>query len=192
MKIPTIVSSSKGLLDAVEYLLDHIHDDKFWNNPNKYAFILSASATLESLLNHGIVKWTFLTFPQEHYKRHAMAFLSMNLAKKLDALGYLLSGGKFITDNSSQHYQSLITLIKLRNEVAHSKDFYSDASFVHCGEEDGVDVYELPKSITDRFSKSPISIDFAKCESFAEALKHLSSVLEDEVKLSNSPLFKAL
>ena len=69
----------------------------------------------------------------------------MNLGKKLDALGFLLSSGKFITDNESKIYQTLVNLIKLRNEVAHSKDFYKETD-IEYGEldEDGGRSFRLP------------------------------------------------
>lgn len=105
LKMDIALHSAKGLIDSAIYLLDHIEDDEYVRNTNKYSFILVSSASLESLLNDGIITWALNTFPKDDHKRHATAFLSMNLGKKLDALGYLISAGKFITDNSNETYQ---------------------------------------------------------------------------------------
>ncbi|ENJ1753158.1 hypothetical protein AB0532_004439 [Vibrio parahaemolyticus] len=192
MNISTLVSSSKGLLDSAEYLYDHIEDDDYSRNPNKYAFILSCAAALESMLNDGIVSWAFHTFPRDHYKRHATAFLSMNLGKKLDALGYLFSTGTCITDNTSQQYQTLISLIKLRNEVAHSKDFFIDNGTVEVGYDDEVRSYQFSNDVISKFNKSPLSIEREKCADILGSLKDLWAVLHYDVDAENSPLFKAL
>ncbi|HCM0830445.1 hypothetical protein HJ170_22680 [Vibrio parahaemolyticus] len=192
MNISTLVSSSKGLLDSAEYLYDHIEDDDYSRNPNKYAFILSCAAALESMLNDGIVSWAFHTFPRDHYKRHATAFLSMNLGKKLDALGYLFSTGTCITDNTSQQYQTLISLIKLRNEVAHSKDFFIDNGTVEVGYDDEVRSYQFSNDVISKFNKSPLSIEREKCADILGSLKDLWAVLHYDVDAENSPLFKVL
>ncbi|ELP2658934.1 hypothetical protein CGH22_24990 [Vibrio parahaemolyticus] len=192
MNISTLVSSSKGLLDSAEYLYDHIEDDDYSRNPNKYAFILSCAAALESMLNDGIVSWAFHTFPRDHYKRHATAFLSMNLGKKLDALGYLFSTGTCITDNTSQQYQTLISLIKLRNEVAHSKDFFIDNGTVEVGYDDEVRSYQFSNDVVSKFNKSPLSIERERCADILGSLKDLWAVLHYDVDAENSPLFKAL
>ncbi len=192
MNISTLVSSSKGLLDSAEYLYDHIEDDDFFRNPNKYAFILSCAAALESMLNDGIVSWAFRTFPRDHYKRHATAFLSMNLGKKLDALGYLFSSGSCITDNTSKQYQALISLIKLRNEVAHSKDFFIDNGTVEVGYEDDMRAFQFSNDVVSKINKSPLSIESEKCADILVSLKDLWAVLHHDVTPEKSPLFKAL
>ncbi|MFA0195447.1 hypothetical protein AB4454_12120 [Vibrio artabrorum] len=192
MNIPTLVSSSKGLLESAEYLYDHIEDDDYSRNPNKYAFILSCSAAFESMLNDGIVSWAFHTFPREHYKRHATAFLSMNLGKKLDALGYLFSTGAYITDNTSQQYQTLMSLIKLRNEVAHSKDFFIDNGTTEVSHEDDVRSYQFSNDIISKFNKSPLSIEREKCADILGSLQDLWAVLHYDIDAEVSPLFKAL
>ncbi|MGF1841579.1 hypothetical protein L4C39_00010 [Vibrio clamense] len=192
MNISTLVSSSKGLLDSAEYLYNHVEDDDYSRNPNKYAFILSCAAAFESMLNDGIVSWAFHTFPRDHYKRHATAFLSMNLGKKLDALGYLFSTGTCITDNTSQQYQTLISLIKLRNEVAHSKDFFIDNGTVEVGYDDEVRSYQFSNDVISKFNKSPLSIEREKCADILGSLRDLWAVLHYDVDAENSPLFKAL
>jgi hypothetical protein len=188
-----VFTSSKGLIESAEYLLAHTEDNDALFNSNKYSFILVAAASLESLLNEGIVSWAFQLFPKGDHKRHATAFLSMNLGKKLDALGFLLSSGKFITDNESNVYQTLISLIKLRNEVAHSKDFYKEAD-IEYGEidEEGGRSFQLPYDISKLMDNHPLSLEQHKCQYIVKSLKHLEAVLREEIEHSKTELFKAL
>ena len=193
METHFVFTSSKGLIESAEYLLEHTEDDGVLFNCNKYSFILAAAASLESLLNEGIISWAFQLFPKGDHKRHATAFLSMNLGKKLDALGFLLSSGKFITNNESSVYQTLISLIKLRNEVAHSKDFYKEAD-IEYGEvdEDGGRSFTLPYDISKLMDNHPLSLEQDKCNFIIYSLKHLESVLINEITHSETELFKAL
>ncbi|WP_405629431.1 hypothetical protein [Pseudoalteromonas sp. Ld20] len=193
METHFVFTSSKGLIESAEYLLAHTEDNDVLFNSNKYSFILVAAASLESLLNEGIVSWAFQLFPKGDHKRHATAFLSMNLGKKLDTLGFLLSSGKFITDNESNVYQTLISLIKLRNEVAHSKDFYKEAD-IEYGEvdEDGGRSFQLPYDISKLMDNHPLSLEQNKCQYIVESLKHLEAVLSEEIEHSKTELFKAL
>ncbi|MGC9402465.1 hypothetical protein ACP43V_08425 [Vibrio genomosp. F10 str. 9ZC157] len=79
METHFVFTSSKGLIESAEYLLAHTEDNDALLNSNKYSFILVAAASLESLLNEGIISWAFQLFPKGDHKRHATAFLSMNL-----------------------------------------------------------------------------------------------------------------
>ena len=193
METHFVFTSSKGLIESAEYLLAHTEDNDALFNSNKYSFILVAAASLESLLNEGIISWAFQLFPKGDHKRHATAFLSMNLGKKLDALGFLLSSGKFITDNESNVYQTLISLIKLRNEVAHSKDFYKETD-IEYGEidEEGGRSFQLPYDISKLMDNHPLSLEQNKCQNIVESLKHLEAVLREEIEHSKTELFKAL
>lgn len=193
MKTHFVFTSSKGLIESAEYLLAHTEDNDALLNSNKYSFILVAAASLESLLNEGIISWAFQLFPKGDHKRHATAFLSMNLGKKLDALGFLLSSGKFITDNESSVYQTLLSLIRLRNEVAHSKDFYKEAD-IEYGEinEEGGRSFQLPCDISKLMDNHPLSLEQNKCQYIVESLKHLEAVLRDEIEHSKTELFKVL
>jgi len=188
-----VFTSSNGLIESAEYLLAHTEDNDVLFNSNKYSFILVAAASLESLLNEGIISWAFHLFPKGDHKRHATAFLSMNLGKKLDALGFLLSSGKFVTDNESKIYQTLVHLIKLRNEVAHSKDFYKETD-IDYGEpdEDGGRSFRLPYDISKLMNNHPLSIEQEQCQFIVSSLKHLEAVLREEVDHSKTELFKAL
>lgn len=185
------MATAHGLIESAEYLLEHIEDSEFCYNQNKYALILVASASLESLLNDGIVNWAFNTFDRDNYKRHATAFLSMNLGKKLDALGFLFTNGKLITNNQSSIYQSLIGLIKTRNEVAHSKDFYSEVELEY-GEftEDGGQQFTFPKEVIAKMQNTPLSLSKRELEEAVSYLKELKSILRYELKPEDSLLFK--
>ncbi len=168
-----VFTSSRGLIESAEYLPAHTEDDDAFFNSNKYSFILVAAASLESMLNEGIISWAFRHFPKADHKRHATAFLSMNLSKKLDVLGFLLSSGKLITDNESKIYQTLINLIKLRNEVAHSKDFYKETD-IDYGEldKDGGRSFLLAYDISKLMNNHPLSIEQEKCQFIVSSLKH--------------------
>lgn len=187
------MAAAHGLIESAEYLLEHIEDSEFCYNQNKYALILVAGASLESLLNDGIVNWAFNTFDRDSYKRHATAFLSMNLGKKLDALGFLFTNGKLITNNQSSIYQSLIGLIKMRNEVAHSKDFYSEVELEY-GEftEDGGQQVTFPKEVIAKMQDTPLSINKHELEDVVSYLKELKNILSYELKPENSSLFKPI
>jgi hypothetical protein len=186
-------NSAKGLIESSEYLLDHVEDGEIFKNHNKYSFILVSAASLESLLNDGIISWAWQTFPKDDYKRQATAFLSMNLGKKIDALGFLLSSGKYITDNTHDIYQTLTNLIKLRNEVAHSKDFFVETE-VEYGpvEEDGSRSFSFPPDIAKKMERTPLNIDNEQCKSIVNAIKHLEGILRYEIEHSDTGLFKAL
>jgi len=188
-----VFTSFKGLIESAEYLLEHTEDNDAHFNSNKYSFILVAAASLESLLNEGIISWAFHLFPKGDHKRHATAFLSMNLGKKLDALGFLLSSGKFITDNESEIYQTFVSLIKLRNEVAHSKDFYKEAEIeLSKINEDGGRDFTLPYDLTKLVNNHPLSIKQDKCLFIIDSLKHLEAVLNNDIEHSKTDLFKPL
>ncbi|RJF37543.1 hypothetical protein [Pseudoalteromonas gelatinilytica] len=195
MKVKTFYScnTAHGLIGSSKYLLGHIEDDELFRNNNKYSFILVSAATLESLLNDGIISWAFHTFKSDDYKRHAQAFLSMNLVKKLDALGFLLSSGVYVTDNTSATYQTLSNLVKLRNEVAHSKDFYSETEMEYGAvNEDGMQEIKFPQDMIAKMSKSPLNISNEDCLGIVYCLEHLQQVLKNEVDYSDTELFKIL
>ncbi len=194
MKTYFSLNSAKGLIESSEYLLDHIEDEEFSRNPNKFSFILVSAAALESLLNDGIISWALHTFPRDDHKRHATAFLSMNLGKKLDALGYLLSGGKYITDNTNQTYQILTGLIKQRNEVAHSKGFYIETEIEYGPiNEDGSRSFELPDMVAKKMmNQDALDIDLSECKGIVSALRELHGILNYDIQHHDTELFKAL
>lgn len=105
----------------------------------------------------------------------------------------MLSSGKFITDNESSVYQTLMSLIRLRNEVAHSKDFYKEAD-IEYGEinEEGGRSFQLPCDISKLMDNHPLSLEQNKCQYIVESLKHLEAVLREEIEHSKTELFKAL
>jgi len=184
--------SARGLIDSAIYLLEHIEDNGYFKNTNKYSFILVSAASLESLLNDGIILWALNTFPRDSYKRHAEAFLSMNLAKKIDALGYLISAGKFITDNNNETYKTLSNLIKLRNEVAHSKGFFSEVDIKYSTSEEKRNSLMLPIESIQKREPKVLNISHLKCESIIKALQELEGILSYEIAFLDSNLLKPL
>lgn len=177
---------------AANYLLDHMEDEEFKRNPVKYSFILTAAATLESMLNDGIVSWAHRKFPREAYKRHASAFLSINLRGKLDVIGYLISGGSHITDNTSKIYQDLSSLIKLRNEVAHSKDFFTEVDVEYVTDEEGNEGFIFPDEVAKKFANSPLIPSNEKYMETYKSLECLYNVLNHEISHAEVDLFQAV
>lgn len=181
-----------GLIGATKWLLEHTEDTEYFRNSNKYSFVLVASAAMESLLNDGIISWAKRKFPQTDYKRHAAAFLSMTLGKKLDALGFLISSGIYLTDNTSKTYKTLNGLIKLRNEVAHSKDFYSTIDVELLNSEDFSQGFELPFELVEQKEKAALKLTPEQCKSIVNSLEELNSVLCCDISLEQSLLFKTI
>jgi hypothetical protein len=189
-KLSFIFNSAQGLMLAANYLLDHMEDEGAKRNPTKYSFILTAAATLESMLNDGIVSWAHGKFPRDDYKRQASAFLSINLRGKLDVIGYLISSGSHITDNTSQTYQDLSNLIKLRNEVAHSKDFFTEVEYIK--DDDGNEGYIFPDEVAKKFANSPLISSSEKYMEVYKSLERLYNVLNHEISHEEIDLFKAV
>lgn len=184
-------SSADGLMRSANYLLDHMDDDGPKRNPNKYSFILVAAAAMESMLNDGIVSWAHGAFPKVDYKRHASAFLGMSLRGKLDVIGHLISGGSHLTDNSSETYQYLSDLVSLRNQVAHSKDFFTEAEVEIVTDSDGNKAFEFPEEIAKKFEKSPLIFERDQYVSIYTSLYMLFEVLNQSAAVEEYTLFKA-
>ena len=189
-KMSFIFNSAQGLLISANYLLDHMEDEDIKRNPVKYSFILTAAATLESSLNDGIVSWSYNTFPREDYKRHAQAFLAMSLRGKLDSIGFLISSGKYVTDNTSADYQLLSALIRLRNEVAHSKDFFTEVEVELTQDGEGNEGFLLPSEVAKKFENSPLIPSDEEYLKTYKALERLYKVLYHDLSYEQSELFK--
>lgn len=170
-------SSSAGYLKAVDYLLDHIQDKEPSRNPNKYAFILVAASALESIINNSIIFWAHHHFNQSDYKRMASAFLSMSLRGKLDSYIHLISDGQYTTNNESETYRQLSELIKVRNKVAHAKDFYYECELEIEEHEDGHMSFEVPSKLREILSDTPLSLAHEQCCNYQTALHHLHDMV---------------
>lgn len=185
-----IFNSAQGLMLAANYLLDHMDDEGAKRNPVKYSFILTAAASLESMLNDGIVSWAHRTYPREDYKRHATAYLGMSLRGKLDVIGFLVSSGSRITDNSSKTYQDISNLIRLRNEVAHSKDFFTEVDVEITTDDEGNEGFEIPLEIARKFENSPLLSTTTEYIGIYKSIERLYKVLNQETSHDDSELFK--
>jgi hypothetical protein len=172
-------SSSGGYLKAVDYLLDHIQDEEVFRNPNKYAFILVAASALESIINNAIIFWAHHHFNPKDYKRMASAFISMSLRGKLDSYIHLVSDGQYVTNNESEAYQVLSELIKVRNEVAHAKDFFHECELETEEHEDGHLSFEVPNRLKDILSDTPLSLAQDQCVKCQAALHHLREMVTE-------------
>ena len=187
-----LVDSSNSLLGSASCILNQIEDEGGKKDPNKFAYILVASASLESILNDGIVNWAYNTFPKDDYKRHATAFLAMSLRGKLDSIGYLTTKGKYITDNSSNMYQGLSKLISLRNEVAHSKDFFIEADVEFTNDSEGNRSMSLPHEVISKFEKSPLALSNEYLLTIYEYLYELNQTLKGEIQYESARLIKTI
>ena len=163
-----ITNRTESILRAANDLLGKLKDG---NDPNKYPYILCSAVALECMLNLVIVEWCVQEYSESDYKKQADAFLSMNLRSKLNTIGMFSSKSKYIINNQSPHYQVLSKLISLRNEVAHTKEFYADLEVA------------LNKS-------SPSDIDVEDLRTYYSSLCLLNSVLEGDVKHKDVDLFK--
>lgn len=170
-------SSPTGYLTAVDYLLDHIKDTEQIRNPNKYAFILLAASALEAILNDAIIWWAHDRFQRSDYKRMSTAFLSMSLRGKLDAVIHLLSDGQYISNNESPMYQQLSELVKVRNEVAHSKNFFHEAELDIEEHEDGHLWFKMPDTMMGIFSDTPLTQAFEQCSGYRNSLHELHGLI---------------
>lgn len=176
-RISFTFSSVSGYLSAVDYLLDHINDREHIQNPNKYAFILVASAALEAILNEAIIWWASKHFPVGDHKRMATSFLSMNLRGKLDAAIHLLSDGQYISNNQSTIYKRLSELIKVRNEVAHSKNFFHESELEFEEHGDGHFTFEIPDTMARILGDTPLSQATEQCTGYRDALHKLHDLI---------------
>lgn len=183
--------SAKGLLEASNYLLEHIEDEGVKRNPVKHSFILTAAASLESILNDAIVSFAHRTFHKNDYKRHAKAYLGMSLRGKLDIIGFLMSGGSHITDNCSPEYQKLSILISLRNESAHSKEFFKEFEIEIAFDEMGDETFLLPSELANKFQTPPLASSKQDLKMTYECLEALYKTLSREVKFQDTGIFKA-
>ncbi|MBK9349335.1 MAG: hypothetical protein IPN05_03705, partial [Sulfuritalea sp.] len=172
-------STSAGYLKSVDYLLDHIQDEDSSRNPNKYAFVLVAASALESILNNAVIYWAHHRFGRGDYKRMASAFLSMSLRGKLDSFVFLASDSEFISNNESATYQQLSELIRVRNEVAHAKDFPRECELEIEETEEGHLSFELPTKLRDALNDTPLSVAYEQCCGYRAALHHLHEILTE-------------
>lgn len=170
--------SSAGYLGAVDYLLEHIRHKEHDRNSNKYAFILVAASALESIINNAIIFWAHNYFEEKDYKRMASAFLSMSLRGKLDSYVHIVSDGQYTTNNESPIYRQLSELIKVRNEVAHAKDFYHKYELEMEEHGDGHLTFEIPGEFKKILEGSPLSIAYDQCLQYQVALHHLHDLVE--------------
>lgn len=175
--------SSAGYLQAVDYLLSHIQDEDIFHNPNKYAFILVAASALESILSDTIIVWAHGRFDSIDEKRMATAFLTMSLRGKLDAFIHLVTDGEYTTNNQNVIYRDLSDLIKVRNEVAHAKEFFFECDIEWVVDEAGQAAFALPDKVMEAQRDAPVALAFEQCRRYQTALHQLRELVSHEVGL---------
>lgn len=156
--------------DILSRLVPEVQSGDWHSNPLILPFTFTCAAALEARLNDHLVAHAFSTYSAQDYRRHAEAFLSMNLRGKLDTLVPLLSNNRFVLRTDSNAYKSLARLISLRNDLVHSKSFFEK---VVSWDEDGENL-QIDKEIQDKMRKRRMrSVDSAQCNAFYSALKSL-------------------
>jgi len=103
----------------------------------------------------------------------------MNLRGKLDSIVFLVSNGQYISDNESKTYQQLSELIKVRNEVAHAKDFFHECELEIEENDEGHLSFEVPSNLRTVLNDTPLSVAYDQCCSYRAALHHLHQILTE-------------
>ncbi|WP_180800641.1 hypothetical protein, partial [Vibrio parahaemolyticus] len=78
------------------------------------------------------------------------------------------------------------------NEVAHSKDFFTDANIEFHEHENGDVTFDLPKEVVSKVSKSALTTTKNRAIEIFEAVEHLFKVCNYDIEMSDSSLFKPL
>jgi hypothetical protein len=140
-------------------------------------FALTCAACLEAMLNDHLVAFCFDYYPTESYLSIAEGYTSMSLRGKLDVLVPSLTTGNYVIKRSSRHYQDLLRLIRLRNELVHPKSFFVKGTFPPDTAEDHAE--EVPQSDFDKkmYSKAVRSVSPTDCRRFFDALQALEKLV---------------
>ncbi|MBI5375859.1 MAG: hypothetical protein HZA77_10520 [Candidatus Schekmanbacteria bacterium] len=106
---------SSQLWRALEKFKKHYLDTK---NPDFLVipYILTCAAYLESKLND-----SFHDTEKQYGNDFSYAMMSLSLPNKLKVLVPVLTNGKFVINKEHFVYQRLISLIRVRNTIAHAK-----------------------------------------------------------------------
>ena len=143
--------------------------------------MLTIAVALEALLNDAIISFCFKIYPESDYRGIAESYLSMSLKGKLLVVVPLASNSKFILDKSSDVYHSLVNLIKVRNELAHTKSFISKITLKSVDSDGGgliADGLEIdPEWYDKQFDRPLFHGGYEQASSCLEAIKLLSSLL---------------
>lgn len=156
--------------DLLYQLLPNVQTGDWHSNNNVLPFIFTCAAALEATLNDHLVAYAFEEYRLVDYRRHAEALLSMGLRSKLDMVVPLLSHNNFLLRSESKQYQMLIKLVRLRNELVHSKSLFVECVKLDETEEKVV----INKKKYERMLKRGLrSVEATDCREFYLALKSL-------------------
>ncbi len=156
--------------DLLYQLLPSVQTGDWHSNNYVLPFTFTCAAALEATLNDHLVAYAFEEYRLVDYRRHAEALLSMGLRSKLDMVVPLLSRNNFLLRYESNQYQILVKLIRLRNDLVHSKSF-----FVECVKLDETkEKIVIDKEKNERMLKRGLrSVEATNCRDFYLALKSL-------------------
>lgn len=114
-------NNSKSYYEKLDHALDDIID-----NVDKdylyFSFISLCSATLEYSLNFLYAYYCYNEFSFEMYKSYLDIYTKMNFKSKLFILPYILSQGKYVTNDRCKYFKALCDLIKKRNGLLHNSE----------------------------------------------------------------------
>mgnify|MGYP001050955001 CR=1 FL=1 len=116
-------------IHSVRALLNDFNKHEGVLNPYRVPIIITSAAALEAILNEAIIVECRHRFAEKDIKRITNSHLSMSLGGKLDNLGWVLTDNKYIVNNESKIYQCLRSIIKLRNEIMHLKEYYREVEW---------------------------------------------------------------
>ena len=156
--------------DLLHQLLPNVQTGDWHSNTNVLPFTFTCAAGLEATLNDNLVAHAFSEYGVGDYRRHAEAFLSMGLRSKLDIVVPLLSRNRFLIRSDSKSYQSLTQLIRLRNELVHSKSFFVECVKWNEAQNEMVLDKKQHEKMLERGMRSVAATD---CLEFFQALKSL-------------------
>lgn len=156
--------------DLLQQLLPSVQTGDWHSNTHVLPFTFTCAAALEATLNDHLVAYAFSEYGVGDYRRPAEAFLSMSLRSKLDIVVPLLSHNKFLVRSDSKSYQVLSQLIRLRNELVHSKSFFVEC--IKWNEEQ--DELIVDKKQHDKMKERGIrAVKSSNCIEFYQALRSL-------------------
>jgi hypothetical protein len=173
------VAISKAYIDILNRMVNRLQSDNKVTVMDLVPFVVTCAAALECLLNEAIIKYSSDEFGPDGYRRSAEALISMTFRGKLDLVVPLLSKGRFIFQNDSKVYLTLVRIISLRNTLMHNKPFLEkhEADIV-------TDSERRPNATIyiDTLNKYGFAIEFHTCIDFWEAIKAFGELLTSQDK----------
>lgn len=166
--------TSAVYVDLLNALSPQVQEGDWHSNLLVLPFTVTCAVALEATLNDHLVAFFFEQAGEDNYKRISEAYLSMSFRGKLDILVPTLTNGRYLIKTDSTHYQSLAELISTRNELVHSKSFFSKAAKWEGDDESRL---VIDKDFQEKMNAKRIrSLTAENCQRFLGALTALSEL----------------